>query len=391
MSSWSLTVLTVWTGLSACGSAAPTTRPLEAPPPPSPSASASAEGPPGASDELGDAASPTCEACEVRSSDGRISSPEPVLELTVEAPHEPGHFPRPEGRVRASVADEELARWNVGGSSSASHPSGRPGFHPAVRVVVDTTVVDGGVPERSRSALSQNGIRSRSRSKGYWPVRLCYEDLLRAGDRASAVVRMRMDIGSRGNVQRTVLHEATFEDRDDGAALAKCLEEAVAKLNFEPAPRRRIRVDLDIRLWPGDAPLPSRPPAEEAPTPEEVNAAGTLTKADARAKRARREALEQFAQGLHSEAQECFMSARARDPRVWGRLALIAEIDESGRVRSQSEYESAFPDPEAVACVTRHLDSAQAPSSGAEAETWVFAFRLASPSGTPDPQTETTK
>src|ERR1700743_1010722 len=42
-----------------------------------------------------------------------------------------GERPRPDGPVRASVADEELARWNVGGVSDPHHPSNRAGYHVA--------------------------------------------------------------------------------------------------------------------------------------------------------------------------------------------------------------------------------------------------------------------
>src|SRR5215471_5361169 len=62
-----------------------------------------------------------------------------------------GERPRADGPVQASVADEEIARWDVGGRGDPAHVSNRPGFHVAPRVVVDVTLRPGELPVRSSS------------------------------------------------------------------------------------------------------------------------------------------------------------------------------------------------------------------------------------------------
>src|SRR5882672_4630573 len=75
-----------------------------------------------------------------------VFSPDGVRPEAVRAS---GPRPRPDGAVQGAVADEELARWNVGGTSDPRFASNRPGFHVAPRVMVDTLVRAGQLPARS--------------------------------------------------------------------------------------------------------------------------------------------------------------------------------------------------------------------------------------------------
>ena len=102
----------------------------------------------------------------------------------VEQPFKLFERPRLPGAVQAAVHDELLARWNVGGTGDPTFISNRSNYHPGARVVVDTTVVAGRLPVRSRhgrrrGVLSQQGLLAQSRTQGYWPFRLCFEDGLR--------------------------------------------------------------------------------------------------------------------------------------------------------------------------------------------------------------------
>ncbi|MFO7180334.1 MAG: AgmX/PglI C-terminal domain-containing protein [Pseudomonadota bacterium] len=135
-------------------------------------------------------------------------------------------------------------------------------YHPAVRVLVETNVVLGTLPARGRHTLSRERLLHLARSRGYWPFRRCYEAALRKDPGVEGHTRVRMTIGDDGDVTAARLLETKLP-REEGAA---CLVRAVRALSFDPAPRRRIDVDVTIKLWPGDAPPPPAPEPEENAT-----------------------------------------------------------------------------------------------------------------------------
>ncbi|MCA9631440.1 MAG: hypothetical protein KC766_27470, partial [Myxococcales bacterium] len=72
----------------------------------------------------------------------------PEVSVEIEAPYEPTDVPRLKGRIAAAGADEDLARWNLGGNADPEYPSNRAGFHPGARVVVDVDIKTRGLPKR---------------------------------------------------------------------------------------------------------------------------------------------------------------------------------------------------------------------------------------------------
>jgi len=80
--------------------------------------------------------------------------------------------------------------------------------------------------------------------------------------------------------------------------------------------------------------------------------------------------------GAEHGAIACFQAARARDPALWGRLALSFRVDEQGRACDIVEHQSQFGDPAAVACVSAHLASLAFPEPPREAPRFVAAWRL---------------
>jgi len=289
-----------------------------------------------------------------------------VVAESAYATHAP---PRAEGAVVASVADEEIALWNVGGTSRPDHVSNKRGFHVAPRVLVETRVLSGRLPDRSRKrgSLSQVGILAQTRNHGYWPIRLCYEASLRGEPklRGKATVRLSIARSGRVSASRVVASEPALRP------VATCVAEKLRRLGYSPAPPRRADVDVSIELSPGDAPLPgaalgSSPPA---PGPLPIPVRPWLDAGPAVA------ALEPAA----ARTGQCYAQARAQDPGLWGRLALRLRLDEAGQVLEVGEHESRFPSSDVVACARAALQGLRLPRPLGGGADLVWALRLGEP------------
>jgi hypothetical protein len=288
------------------------------------------------------------------------SAPSPA---TPEAPLPLGPRPRPDGGVQASVADEDLARWNVGGSSDPAFPGNRPGFHVAPRVKVDTVVRAKRMPEQSsrKGVLSKLGVLAQARNRGYWPFRLCFEAGLRGDAALKGKTHVRITVGRDGRVSAARLL-ATELRRPD---VATCLVSRSRALHFAPGPPRRTDVDTTIDLSPGDAPLPVIDTAgsSSAPGPGTIDA-GALASA--------------LGAALPAIAA-CFAGGTARDPTLWGRLGLRVDLGADGAVRRVEQLDSRFPDREVAACTLSVVQglALPPPSGGASGFTW--GVRLGAP------------
>lgn len=302
---------------------------------------------------LGDAA-PADEATASNS-----SSPAELATVSVEL--EPvvrlGASVRPAGSVAASVHDEELARWNTGGGSDPQLASNRAGFHPAVRIVIDTTITYGRTPagDRRRGRFSRASLQAESRSSGYWPARLCYEAALRRTSGLSGKMRVRATLTRHGSISAARYVGGDLRDRE----LAACLTSAVRGLRYRVAPSGRIDFDLLFSLWPGDVAVSKAPEKtlDQSAAPIADNVARALA-------------------ATRAQLQACYLAALRRDPKLWGRLALRIDIASSGRVVSSTEYESQFPDRELVACVERRIAEIAFPEHGDSLMSLIFAARF---------------
>ena len=290
---------------------------------------------------------------------------EPSEELSalvvVEEPFKQYERPRLEGAIQAAGQDEELARWNVGGNGDPSFISKREEYHPGARVVVDTKLMAGRLPRRSTRALSQAGVLAQSRSRGYWPFRICYEDALRRDPKQRGESRLRLTIARSGRVTRVHLLNTEL-DRSGG----ECLRRAAQKLAYQPGPRAGlVAFDLSVKFWPGDAPVPSTgPPVGTNPiNPGQLDVAG----------------LYQVAQRAVHRVRECYRAGLDRDPELWGRVELLLHLASDGTLRSVVENESSFPDAEVSRCVIAAVsDLDYPPVRGGELK-FIQAFRLGSP------------
>jgi hypothetical protein len=340
-----------------------------APPGPAtpPSAAPSAESAPAAS-----AARPPAGDTPAATADAPTPPPlprdsEPALDFFAEQPFKLYERPRPEGEVHAAVEDEQLARWNIGGTGAPEFISNRSGYHPAARVVVDTTVLSGNLPARTprdrrtgrgAAVLSQQQVLADARKYGYWPFRLCYQDGLRREQKLEGQTIIRISLNASGRVSAARLVQTKLEDRE----VATCLTERSKQLRFSPAPGRRVDVRLSVKLWPGDAPVPlAGPPSDD--TPEKP---GRLDAARAA----------QALGAIHPELRRCYQEGLLRDPGLWGRLQLRIDQDRDGRILDVCEDESRFPDPKVVRCMLAAVRAVNLPKPKGGELSFVYAVRL---------------
>jgi hypothetical protein len=288
--------------------------------------------------------------------------------VRAEAVRASGPRPRPDGAVQAAVEDEELARWNVGGTSDPRFVSNRPGFHVAPRVMVDTLVRGGQLPSRSsrKGMLSELAVLAQARNHGYWPFRLCFEAGLRqnAKLRGKSVLHSTIDANGRVSASRLVTTE--LADRE----VATCLAERAKELRFSPPPPRRTGVDVSVELSPGDALLPELAllPATDAPE-------ATIGRSDTRR-------LEEALARAVTGASSCFAAGRALDPRLWGRIGLRFDVDRHGNVTVR-EYESRFPDQGVVRCTAAAVQALPLAGMLAGPTSFAWGLRLGSPPPSP--------
>lgn len=292
---------------------------------------------------------------------------EPPLEVTpsafpafeVEPLYLPGKRPRPTGRMAASQLDEELARWNLGGSSQGAYPSNRAGYHPAPRVVVELKALSRALPERAPkgSYASAATLLAEARNQGYWPFRLCFEQGLRENPELSGQIQMRVRIATSGRVVSARLRGVPLRSH----RTVECALRAASALTFKKRPARRVEVELGVKFWPGDAPLPPRD--ERATPPWDARPATQTLAANA------------------SELARCCVEALGRDPKLWGRLAFTVRADSTGRILEGRETESRFPDRDASECM-RQAFTRLPPLPTAVSE-FVLALRCGQPAGQP--------
>ncbi len=246
---------------------------------------------------------------------------------------------RPEGAIQAAVLDEELARFNLGGCSQSDHPSNRPSYHPATRVLVEIRLRRGFLPRKARRGLTLPGLLAAFRSHGYWIFRNCYETTARSTPDPGGRSTVRVTLDARGRVRASRLLGTRLVHR----AIATCFAEQIHRITT-PTTGRRLDVDVMISVWPGDAPLPSEPRATPEPAPLDLQQAQSALDTPLAA------------------VEGCLAEARQHDPRLWGRLALDLTVDPDGRVSNVAQAESRFPDPKAVTCATQVFDGLHLPA-----------------------------
>lgn len=332
--------LSLW-GLGACGTA-PESRavaPPVAPLPHTPSATLEATAP------ASSAPAPAAELSlpEVASVEPPAAPPQPP-QVLLEAPYSALGHERLGTEMATLERDDQLFQWALGGSSDPAHPRNRPGYHPATRVVVDVTLLSR-APKGSTKRLERI-----ARSSGYWPLRACFEQAQRQATKLDRSARVRLTLSESGKLLGSRLI-GTAPERD----YARCVQERLRRLDFSPGFTRKLDVEISVKQWPGHAPVPPRAP-DGAPR--------------FRASPELRAALE----AKSPELVACYEGALARDPKLWGRLALRLELDAEATVKAASEVETRLPDPELVECARQTLIGARLASSELKQLTLAIRF-----------------
>lgn len=307
-----------------------------------------------------------------------VAAPEPkpatgaldaTSQLAFEEPYPLDARPRAASALQAAADDEELARWNLGGTADPNYPSSQASFHPGTRVVVDAELAGRhGTRQRARGpvrGLSAERVQAQTRSQGYWPFRLCFEAGQRENKGVGGETRILFTIGTRGNVSAARLLSSELHHRASSA----CLLAELRKLRFTPRPQRSLDIVTSIRLWPGDAELP---PVSAAPAPL-VDTTRGFDPATVRAIATRKQ----------PELSACFSEARRNDPSLWGRLALAVVLEVDGTVHRVSEVESHFPNSAAAHCAAATLSNVVFASVNGKPFSFVLALRVPPLSTTP--------
>jgi len=290
--------------------------------------------------------------------------------VVVEAPYQVGTRLRPDGAVVASVADEDVARWNVGGTADPAYVSNRQGFHVAPRVVVDVQVRSGKLPLHAaeKGVFSETALLAQARSHGYWPFRLCFEDGLRENGKLHGKTDVRVRIGRDGRVVSSRLGPS--ELRDD--SVQSCLNERARALHFTPGPRRAVEATLTVDLSPGDAPLPDPRAGSDANADTgHLDVAATAAALS----------------DVPASISTCYLGALAADARLWGRLALRVDVGNDGTVRKVVEHDSRFPARQVVTCAVAAMNGKHLPAPAGGSASFVWAVRLGAPSDPAAPAT----
>ena len=235
---------------------------------------------------------------------------------------------QPDESVSGSLATESLARWNIGGNSDASYVSNRTGFHPGTRVIVEI------VPSRQSRATQALPTTTRRylaafRNFGYWPYRICFESSARANGSSGGDTWLRVKTNGLGRVVSAKLVKSNI----DLPPISDCICRATRSLDLHRPNLPGAAFMLRVRVFPGDAPLPSHVRPDDSDT-------GNWT--------LRRGAFEL----VRGSVEPCIRQAFTRDAKLWGRLALRLRVDKEGRVLDAAEAGTHFPDRQAVSCST---------------------------------------
>ena len=73
---------------------------------------------------------------------------------------------------------------------------------------------------------------------------------------------------------------------------------------------------------------------------------------------------------------DCYARGAARDPLLWGRLAIRIDLDAVGTVHAATEAESRFPDRDVVACVLDAVRTVAFVPPGSSGSSFIWGLRL---------------
>ena len=251
----------------------------------------------------------------------------------------------------------ELDRWNTGSLGPQRS------WHPQPRVVVSEPVVAAGKADAT-------GAMRALRAGQYVGIRRCYDRALRETPDLEGRTVLRLSVRRDGRVAsarvvdsgRGVPDTRKFGKAMPDATVRSYLAQSFGTAHVPELRSKTATMLVAVDVWPGDAPLPEKPPG---PLPGRVSLAEV--EAQLAAKRA--------------TLMACFDQGRSRAPHLWGRLVVRFDVDGSGQASRVEETESTFPDRDVVRCVTEQVRQSSWPgATGGEARVLV-AWRLDNETG----------
>jgi hypothetical protein len=265
-------------------------------------------------------------AAEAPPSEGGAPAPPsttPDVRIVIEAPYKLDQPPAPTSRQQYQADILERRRWNDGGLGELAADQPGPVGHPDPRVVVNVDAV--------RGPHEQATVQRLARKHQWIEIARCYRLGFHEDPELRGWTKARMIIGSNGRVRSTKLLDTEL-DRED---VPKCMVDKLKKLRF-PAARSNSRVDLSMRVGPGDDPVPP---------PDELLLAGKGKLEVAAMRRGVEAGVAQF--------EACYRAAFDYAPGLWGRIAIRFHLTEHGTLDEAFQVESRFPDVRVSQCVLR--------------------------------------
>jgi len=245
------------------------------------------------------------------------------VSIEIEPPFKLGQRPTPTEPEAYRADLLERRRWNDGGLGRTLRDPPPPEGHPEPRVIVNIVKVSG--PHRAKS------LQRLARRNHWMPIIRCYRLGAWLDPHLRGWTRAQIGVTAAGGVRRPRLIRTELGDR----AVASCMVERLADLEL-PRARRSSRVIVDMRVGPGDDPMP---PPEDQIAPGE----GTLP----------HEAMVAGVRAGLPEIERCYRAAFDYAPELWGRLAIRFHLTEGGRLDEAFEVESRFPDARTKQCILR--------------------------------------
>jgi hypothetical protein len=232
------------------------------------------------------------------------------------------------GGINASLVAEELARWNIGGNGSATYVSNRAGFHPGTRVIVDVAA-RGTVRTQSGKSGAIRHYLAEFRNLGYWPYRLCFESFASEVHSKGGDAWIQVQVNKHGRVVTSRLLKSSY----DHPPIAQCISSATRSIRLSRNQTTGATLNLRVRVFPGDAPLAANRKLSEGKAAIEPSL------------------LRAALSTVENAVGQCIQDGLGRDPKLWGRLAMLVQFNKQGRVVQSEEYDSHFPDVSVVKCI----------------------------------------
>ncbi len=213
--------------------------------------------------------------------------------------------------------------WNKGGIGELVGELLAVEGHPDPRVIVNV--------DRSEGGLQAKTVQRVARKYHWINVVRCYRLGAFKDRELRGWTHAKMTITTAGRVLRPKLVKTDLKDDE----VANCVVDKLRTLKL-PRAKRSTRAWVDIRVGPGDDPMP---PPKDLIVPGD----GTMTLEDMR----------KGAEAGRDAFEKCYRAAFAYAPALWGRMRLRFHVTDRGKLEGVYESGSSFPDARVQQCVLR--------------------------------------